>query len=98
MKYKLPQNMRLYEGDMRARHFSSPYSGTIEDPVTGTSSGVMGAYYLEYVSDETKKELMIEQGIEIAKDGKVFVEVIRNGELIDVKISGNSTYNKVIEI
>jgi PhzF family phenazine biosynthesis protein len=30
---------------MHARHFSSPFSGTIEDPVTGTASGVMGAYW-----------------------------------------------------
>ncbi len=28
---------------IHARHFSSPYSGTIEDPATGTTSGVMGA-------------------------------------------------------
>src|SRR5690625_40833 len=31
--------------DMHARHFSSPYSGTMEDAVTGTASGVMGAFY-----------------------------------------------------
>jgi len=24
-------------------------SGTIEDPVTGTASGVMGAYYMSYI-------------------------------------------------
>jgi PhzF family phenazine biosynthesis protein len=28
---------------MRARHFSAPRSGTVEDPVTGTASGVLGA-------------------------------------------------------
>ena len=27
---------------MHGRHFSSAYAGTIEDPVTGTASGVMG--------------------------------------------------------
>lgn len=35
--------------DMHARHFSSPYSGTVEDPVTGTASGVMGAYYKKFI-------------------------------------------------
>ena len=30
------------EADLSARHFSSPYSETNEDPVTGTASGVMG--------------------------------------------------------
>jgi PhzF family phenazine biosynthesis protein len=34
---------------MHGRHFSSPYSGTVEDPVTGTASGVMGAYYASYI-------------------------------------------------
>ncbi|MFJ6208433.1 PhzF family phenazine biosynthesis protein [Lysinibacillus sp. NPDC092081] len=34
---------------MHARHFSSPYSGTIEDITTGTPSGVMGAYFAEYI-------------------------------------------------
>ncbi|UPW85422.1 PhzF family phenazine biosynthesis protein [Lysinibacillus sp. Ag94] len=35
--------------DMHARHFSSPYSGTIEDIPTGTASGVMGAYFANYI-------------------------------------------------
>ena len=48
---------------MHARHFSSPYSGTIEDPVTGTASGVMGAYYLEYIDrDLTFINFVVEQG------------------------------------
>lgn len=36
------------DSDLHGRHFSSPYSGTIEDPVTGTASGVMGAYMKHY--------------------------------------------------
>lgn len=41
-----PFCMKTYDrdADMHARHFSSPYSGTIEDAVTGTASGVMGAF------------------------------------------------------
>ena len=34
---------------MHGRHFSASQSGTVEDPVTGTASGVMGAYYINYV-------------------------------------------------
>ena len=30
------------QAQMHGRHFSSAYAGTIEDPVTGTASGVMG--------------------------------------------------------
>lgn len=35
--------------NVQARHFSSLFSGTIEDAVTGTASGVMGAYYAKYI-------------------------------------------------
>ncbi|EUJ27892.1 PhzF family phenazine biosynthesis protein [Listeria cornellensis] len=31
---------------MDARHFSSPFSGTTENPVTGTASGAMAATML----------------------------------------------------
>lgn len=46
-----PFCMDAYDSDalMHARHFSSPFSGTVEDPITGTASGVMGAYYLTYI-------------------------------------------------
>ncbi len=37
------------QAQMHGRHFSSAYAGTIEDPVTGTASGVMGAYYAMYL-------------------------------------------------
>lgn len=84
---------------MHARHFSSPYSGTIEDPVTGTASGVMGAYYLQYVSKETAEaEFLVEQGQEIGKDGRVVVMAKRNGKSIDVFISGTAVYVKELKI
>jgi PhzF family phenazine biosynthesis protein len=64
----------VYEGAMiHARHFSSPRNNIGEDPVTGTASGVMGAYYKRYVAEEPDKELLVvnEQGLEIGKDGIV---------------------------
>lgn len=71
------------EADMHARHFSSPYSGTIEDAVTGTASGVMGGYYATYIKpDKEKYKLIVEQGIEIGKDGRVIVEVERQGPIL----------------
>jgi len=55
---------------MHARHFSSPYSGTIEDITTGTASGVMGAYFAAYMDRQAQlpKTLIIEQGQELGKD------------------------------
>jgi PhzF family phenazine biosynthesis protein len=84
---------------MHARHFSSPYSGTIEDAVTGTASGVMGAYYLTFINENIESiEFMVEQGQEIDKDGRVYVEVYRNTENLDVFISGTAVLVKEFEV
>lgn len=61
---------------MHARHFSSPFSGTIEDAVTGTASGAMGAYYQKYICPSKENQLLkVEQGNEIGRAGIVEVEV-----------------------
>lgn len=84
---------------MHARHFSSPYSGTIEDPVTGTASGVMGAYYLTYLNPEASSaRFNIEQGQEIGKDGRVHVQVNRRKETMDVYISGTAVFVKEFQV
>ncbi|MCT1902920.1 PhzF family phenazine biosynthesis protein [Oceanobacillus sojae] len=82
------------EADMHARHFSSPYSGTVEDAVTGTASGVMGAYYAKYIRKDTKDalKLVVEQGNEIGRDGRVGVQVSKNGESYDVQITGSAVF------
>ncbi|MBA9086152.1 PhzF family phenazine biosynthesis protein [Fontibacillus solani] len=78
---------------MHARHFSSPYSGTIEDPATGTASGVMGAYYLTYVNKEASSvEFIVEQGHEINRDGKIYVQAVRGESSIDVYVSGTAVF------
>lgn len=80
------------ENAMHARHFSSPYSGTIEDPVTGTASGVMGAYYQMFVEQHPLPHtIYIEQGLEIGKDGQVGVHLAGEDELT-VAISGTAVY------
>ena len=79
--------------DMHARHFSSPFSGTVEDAVTGTASGVMGAYLVTYLGSgntDDRRELIVEQGQEIGRDGRVFVSVARDGATWDVSIAGNA--------
>jgi len=77
-----------------ARHFSSPTSGTVEDPVTGTASGVLGAYYREFVD---KKEtsagpLVIEQGYEMGREGTVLVWTNRNADSYEVSIAGMACF------
>lgn len=85
---------------MHARHFSSPYSGTIEDAVTGTASGVMGAYYAKYINNhfERSLSLIVEQGYEIEKDGRVMVTVSKNKDNYDIEITGNAVYVKEFEV
>ncbi|WP_267490765.1 PhzF family phenazine biosynthesis protein [Paenibacillus sp. 1001270B_150601_E10] len=84
---------------MHARHFSSPYSGTIEDPATGTASGVMGAYYMQYAAPElTNLSFTVEQGTEIGKDGRVHVEAKRNGGHVDIYVAGTAAYVSTMTI
>lgn len=85
---------------MHARHFSSPYSGTIEDPVTGTASGVMGAYYAKYIRNHFEQTLLllVEQGQEMNKDGRVLVHVTKNKDQFDIEITGNAVYVKDFEV
>jgi PhzF family phenazine biosynthesis protein len=82
---------------MHARHFSSPYSGTIEDPVTGTASGVMGAYYVRNIDKQSPSiNLLIEQGHEIGRDGRIQVTVTNSGN--DIEITGNACYVNEFEV
>ncbi len=86
--------------DMHARHFSSLYSGTIEDAVTGTASGVMGAFYATYIDTdfENHLDLIVEQGHEIEKDGRVRVRVSKNQTSFEIEITGNAVYVKEFEV
>lgn len=77
---------------MHGRHFSASHSGTVEDPVTGTASGVMGAYYISYIKPAHQSELFIEQGNEIGRKGIVRVFAEKRASSIDVSISGKAVY------
>jgi len=81
----------LGEGvDLHARHFSSPSSGTVEDPVTGTAAGVLGAYLQTFMEPQrdTSQALLIEQGYEVGREGHVRVWVARSGDRYAVRIAG----------
>lgn len=79
---------------MHARHFSSPNSATIEDPVTGTASGVLGAYYREFVDDgcDGSSPLVVEQGLELGRDGLVYVWADRTPNGYTVRIAGTACF------
>lgn len=77
---------------MHARHFSAPGSGTIEDPVTGTASGVLGAYYQEFICGQPRmsQPIVIEQGYEVDREGKVLVWAEKNNDNYTVRIAGSA--------
>jgi PhzF family phenazine biosynthesis protein len=75
------------DAHLHARHFSSPRSGTVEDPVTGTASGVLGAYHDRFMGTPPVP-LVIEQGQEVGRDGRVLVWVERDGTTWRVRIAG----------
>lgn len=88
------------EAMFTARHFSSPFSGTTEDSVTGTASGVMGAYVLNHLyKHDQKKEISVSQGKHVKSEGTVLVQVSRDEEVgHQVSISGTATLNKAFDI
>lgn len=83
---------------MHGRHFSAAHSGTIEDPVTGTASGVMGAYYVSYINPASQAEILIEQGNEIGRKGLVRVYATKENTLTNVSISGKAVYIRDISV
>lgn len=88
---------RYEDADLHARHFSSPFSGTVEDPVTGTASGVMGAYLARHLPEYCVARnyvLKVEQGFEVGRDGRVTVAVLNRTEPFEVRISGTGVYVK----
>lgn len=83
---------------LHGRHFSSPRSGTVEDSVTGTASGVMGAYYATYIHSLNRTELMVEQGNEIGRKGVVRVFVEKKHDQTHVSISGKAVFVRDINV
>ncbi|WP_018923015.1 PhzF family phenazine biosynthesis protein [Salsuginibacillus kocurii] len=97
-----PFCLETYGADahMHGRHFSSPHAGTIEDPVTGTASAVMGAYYANYMAGPLVEDLhlLIEQGQEMGKDGRVLVSVADGEEGYEITITGEALFVKEFEV
>lgn len=83
---------------MHGRHFSSPYSGTVEDPVTGTASGAMGAYYARFVSPARSHRLRVEQGHEVGRDGRVEVDVREEGGEFRVRVGGTAVFAADLDV
>jgi len=86
--------------DMHARHFSSPASGTVEDTVTGTASGALGAYHREFIDPSRPSDapLIIEQGYEVGREGYVRVWTDKTAAVHSVRIAGTACFVREILI
>jgi PhzF family phenazine biosynthesis protein len=89
------------DADLSARHFSSPFSGTIEDPITGTASGVMAAYMATHAAlwmVDRKDSLVVEQGKDVGRDGRVHVRLLNCQVPFQVRIAGTACYVRDLQI
>jgi len=86
------------EAHLHRRHFSSPRSGTVEDPVTGTTSGVLGAYHLEFIEAGAASPLLVEQGQEIGRDGRVRVWVDQRDGRYHPRVGGTGRFVRELAI
>ncbi len=80
---------------MYSRHFSGAMTGSAEDSVTGSASGVMGAYYERYIhplQENTEMSFLVEQGYEVGKEGYVTVNLSKKNDNLSVSISGDITF------
>ncbi|HSF28972.1 MAG TPA: PhzF family phenazine biosynthesis protein [Candidatus Tectomicrobia bacterium] len=77
----------------------APLAGVLEDPATGSASGALGAYLVQqrvYGGEAAVIHLENEQGYELGRPSRIFIEVERSGSTISrVRVSGHVV--KVIE-
>jgi len=65
----------------QGRFFSPPRYGILEDPVTGTACGALGAYLLANGRMNEDMELIARQGFEMGRGGSVRVSRNTNGKM-----------------
>ena len=67
----------------------APRLGISEDPATGSAAGCIGAYLFKHniLSNEVCKKIYIEQGYEMMRPGKIFVEI---DESTTIQVGGNT--------
>ena len=77
--------------DVHSRLFA-PLAGVLEDPATGSASGALGAYLVHHRvvgGDAPVVHLENEQGYELGRPSRIFIEVARGGSMISrVRVGG----------
>lgn len=79
------------DSNIHCRFFAPSY-GITEDPVTGTANAYFCEYYLKYMNSAPSKTLIVEQGYEIGKNGKLTVSYeSENGSIKSIHVGGNAS-------
>lgn len=60
--------------------------------MTGTASGVLGAYYREFIDEvwDGSSRLLVEQGLEMGREGLVHVWAVKKSSHYVVRIAGTA--------
>ena len=66
----------------QGRFFSPPKYGIVEDPVTGTACGALGAYLMQQGCIPSEGELLARQGFEMGRGGQVKVRRNAKGKIL----------------
>jgi trans-2,3-dihydro-3-hydroxyanthranilate isomerase len=77
---------------VHTRMFASPI-GVVEDPATGSASGALGAYLVQHGAVEVRPvtEITAEQGYELDRPSRIFIEVESEDDAIQtVKVGGQA--------
>jgi trans-2,3-dihydro-3-hydroxyanthranilate isomerase len=77
---------------VHTRMFASPI-GVVEDPATGSASGALGAYLVQHGAVEVRPvtEITAEQGYELDRPSRIFIEVESDDDVIQtVKVGGQA--------
>lgn len=62
--------------------------GLVEDPVTGSASGCLGAYLVRHGRLRAGQRLTVTQGVEMGRPGQAQVEVLEGGGRLVPRVSG----------
>lgn len=77
---------------VHTRMFASPI-GVLEDPATGSASGALGAYLVQYgvVEVGPTTQIIAEQGYEVERPSRIVIEVESDDDIIQgVKVGGQA--------
>jgi trans-2,3-dihydro-3-hydroxyanthranilate isomerase len=77
--------------DPKARLHARQLFEDREDPATGSAAGCAAAWMVKYGVARLDEQVLIEQGAEVHRQGRIFVRAARQGEnIVNVRVGGHA--------